>query len=98
MNRQFSYWIQGLALTCLPLTVCAGVQDPAAGFIEDSTWDLLNRTVHDRRAYRNGGLNGAAKGLVISARHATHRGNTDQAELDADQLRLAVEYPLKGML
>jgi len=61
VNRQLGYWIQGLALTCLPLMVCAGAQEHAAGFAEDSTWDLLNRTVYDRRAYRNGGLNGAAR-------------------------------------
>jgi imipenem/basic amino acid-specific outer membrane pore len=41
--------------------------------------------------------NGAAKGLTFSARYATHRGNTDQAELDADQIRLAVEYPINGV-
>lgn len=39
---------------------------------------------------------GAAKGAVVSLRHNVHRGNTAQAELDTDQIRLAVEYPLSG--
>ncbi|MBF8739656.1 OprD family porin [Pseudomonas guariconensis] len=39
---------------------------------------------------------GAAKGMAFSLRHNVHRGNTAQAELDADQIRLAVEYPLGG--
>ncbi|WP_462384147.1 OprD family porin [Pseudomonas sp. Marseille-QA0892] len=40
--------------------------------------------------------NGAAKGTTFSVRYNVHRGNTAQAELDADQIRLAVEYPLSG--
>lgn len=39
---------------------------------------------------------GAAKGMAFSVRYDVHRGNTAQAELDADQIRLAVEYPLGG--
>ena len=39
---------------------------------------------------------GAAKGTIMSLRHNVHRGNTAQAELDTDQIRLAVEYPLTG--
>ncbi|WP_367615291.1 OprD family porin [Pseudomonas shirazensis] len=39
---------------------------------------------------------GKAKGMVFSLRHDVHRGNTAQAELDADQIRVAVEYPLTG--
>ena len=39
---------------------------------------------------------GSAKGAVISLRHNVHRGNTAQAELDTDQIRLAIEYPLTG--
>ncbi|MEK2607613.1 OprD family porin [Pseudomonas shirazensis] len=39
---------------------------------------------------------GKAKGMVFSLRHDEHRGNTAQAELDADQIRVAVEYPLTG--
>ena len=39
---------------------------------------------------------GTAKGTILSLRHNVHRGNTAQAELDTDQIRLAVEYPLTG--
>lgn len=39
---------------------------------------------------------GPAKNLALSLRHSVHRGNTAQAETDADQIRLAVEYPLSG--
>ncbi|QLF95049.1 OprD family porin [Pseudomonas sp. ABC1] len=39
---------------------------------------------------------GAAKGLVLFLRHSMHRGDRAQAEIDADQIRLAVEYPLAG--
>lgn len=39
---------------------------------------------------------GAAKGTRLSLRHNVHRGNTAQAELDAEQIRLAVEFPLTG--
>jgi imipenem/basic amino acid-specific outer membrane pore len=39
---------------------------------------------------------GPARQLAITLRHALHRGNAAQAELDAAQLRLAVEYPLMG--
>ncbi|MCF4998149.1 outer membrane porin, OprD family [Pseudomonas syringae] len=39
---------------------------------------------------------GSAKGTTFSLRHNMHRGNTAQAELDGDQIRLAVEYPLTG--
>ncbi|MHC6225212.1 OprD family porin [Pseudomonas sp. X10] len=39
---------------------------------------------------------GKAKGTAFSLRHNVHRGNTAQAELDADQIRLAIEYPLTG--
>jgi imipenem/basic amino acid-specific outer membrane pore len=38
---------------------------------------------------------GAAKGLVLTLRHGVHRANEAQAELNADQFRLAVEYPLE---
>ncbi|MGE8047120.1 OprD family porin [Pseudomonas monteilii] len=41
---------------------------------------------------------GAAKGLTVSLRHNVHRSNTAQAELDADQIRMAVEYPLAGRI
>jgi imipenem/basic amino acid-specific outer membrane pore len=39
---------------------------------------------------------GKAKGTRFSLRHNLHRGNTAQAELDGEQIRLAVEYPITG--
>jgi imipenem/basic amino acid-specific outer membrane pore len=39
---------------------------------------------------------GKAKGMSVSLRYNVHRGNMAQAELDADQIRLAVEFPLSG--
>jgi imipenem/basic amino acid-specific outer membrane pore len=39
---------------------------------------------------------GKTKGTTFSLRHNVHRGNTAQAELDGDQIRLAVEWPLSG--
>lgn len=42
-------------------------------------------------------LDGAAKGTTLSLQHKMHRGNTAQAEVDTDQIRLAVEYPLSGI-
>lgn len=39
---------------------------------------------------------GTAKGTTLSLRYNVHRGNTAQAELDTDQVRVAIEYPLTG--
>ncbi|MFJ7882772.1 OprD family porin [Pseudomonas sp. NPDC096917] len=39
---------------------------------------------------------GAGKGTSMSLRYNVHRANTAQAELDTDQIRLAIEYPLTG--
>ncbi|TDQ36519.1 OprD family porin [Thiopseudomonas denitrificans] len=39
---------------------------------------------------------GKAKGLAFSLRHDVHRSNKAQAELDTNQVRFAVEYPLGG--
>ncbi|MHB0819397.1 OprD family porin [Stutzerimonas stutzeri] len=61
MNRKTGYWMRALSLSCLPLTAYAGAQEQAEGFIEDGTWNVLNRTVYDRRDYRHGGLNGGAR-------------------------------------
>jgi imipenem/basic amino acid-specific outer membrane pore len=55
---------QGVALSCVPLLASAGAQDDATGFLEGSTWDVLNRTVYDRRDYRHGSLNGSARNAV----------------------------------
>ena len=39
---------------------------------------------------------GKAKGTAVSLQYNVHRGNADQAELDADQIRVAVQFPLNG--
>lgn len=39
---------------------------------------------------------GVAKGTTLSLRHNLHRSDGAQAELDGEQIRLAVEYPLTG--
>lgn len=41
---------------------------------------------------------GMAKGATFTIRHNVHRGDTAQAELDGDQVRLAIEYPLTGSI
>lgn len=50
-----------LALLVSPLAFADSAQSTANGFIEDSTWNVLNRTVYDHRDYRNGGRNGGAR-------------------------------------
>ena len=60
--------------------------------------DLLTRPRKKQRpAEQQAQVNAAAKDLTLSLQHNLHRGNTAQAELDTDQIRLAVEYPLNGM-
>jgi len=44
-----------LALALVSLSVWAGDQDDARGFLEDSKWGLLTRTVYDLRDYKHGG-------------------------------------------
>lgn len=51
----------GLALLVSPLAMADSAQSTSNGFIEDSTWSLLNRTVYDNREYRNGGSNSGAR-------------------------------------
>lgn len=41
---------------------------------------------------------GRAKGLALSARYDVHRANAAQAELNANRIRLAAEWPLGGTL
>lgn len=38
---------------------------------------------------------GKAKGLALQLRYSSHRANKDQGELDANQIRVAVELPLE---
>ena len=50
-----------------PLALAESAQAQANGFIEDSTWSVLNRSVYDGREYRNGGrVDGEA---IIERRH-----------------------------
>ncbi len=44
-----------------PLTLADSAQSQANGFIQDSAWSVLNRTVYDHREYLNGARNGAAR-------------------------------------
>ena len=39
---------------------------------------------------------GPVKGLRLVLMHNSHRANAAQTELNTDQLRVAVEYPLEG--
>lgn len=39
---------------------------------------------------------GTAKGTSVLLRYGVHRANAAQAELDADQIRLSVEFPMGG--
>lgn len=64
MNATLRDWSRGLLLVCSPSLAEAGAQEQAAGFIEDSTWGLLNRSVLDHRDYRHGAVNGAARNAV----------------------------------
>ena len=44
-----------------PLALAESAQEQAKGFIEDSTWSVLNRTVYDHREYRHGARNSGAR-------------------------------------
>ena len=44
-----------------PLALAESAQEHANGFIEDSTWSVLNRTVYDHREYRHGASNSGAR-------------------------------------
>jgi imipenem/basic amino acid-specific outer membrane pore len=39
---------------------------------------------------------GRAEGLTLSLIHSSHRANVAQAELDDDQIRFLIEYPISG--
>ena len=55
------------ALLALPLATLApfaqadSAQSQSNGFVEDSSWSLLNRTVYDQRDYKHGGRNSGAR-------------------------------------
>lgn len=75
MNGQSCRWLWALPVACLPLVTAAGAQEQATGFVEDASWSLLNRTVHDRRDYRHSSLNGAARNAT-----KPHGERNDRAE------------------
>ena len=92
------YGVPGLSLTALYVRGFAidGTHvDPRGGYAylgygkEGRHWE---RDLEARYVLQDG----KAKGVAFSLRHNVHRGNTAQAELDGDQIRLAVEWPLTG--
>lgn len=95
-----AYGIPGLNLTALYVrgfAIDGSHVDPTGGYAylgygkDGKHWE---RDLEARYVVQAG----KAKGLAFSLRHNVHRGNTAQAELDGDQIRLAVEYPLTGGL
>ena len=60
MNRVRSRSAILIALAS-PLAVAESAQEQSRGFIEDSTWNVLNRTVYDNREYRHGASNSSAR-------------------------------------
>ena len=44
-----------------PFTLADSAQSQANGFVQDSAWSVLNRTVYDHREYRHGARNSAAR-------------------------------------
>lgn len=51
----------GLALLVSPFASADAAQSESRGFIEDSNWSLLNRTVFDQRDYKHGARNSGAR-------------------------------------
>lgn len=66
------YCIKLILLLCsliaVPLLATANDQMASNGFIDDQTFSLLNRTVYDRRDYRHGGKNSAARNAYKSSK------------------------------
>ncbi len=48
-------------LLALSVPAFGAVQEESNGFVEDSRWSLLNRTLFDQREYRHGDRNSAAR-------------------------------------
>ena len=44
-----------------PITLADAIQSQSRGLIEDSTWNVINRTVYDRRDYQHGARNSGAR-------------------------------------
>lgn len=93
-----AYGVPGLSLTALYVRgfdIDGTHVDPRGGYAylgygkDGKHWE---RDLEARYVVQSG----AAKGLAVSLRHNVHRGDTAQAELDGDQVRVAVEWPIGG--
>ena len=93
-----AYGVPGLTLTALYVRgfdIDGTHVDPSGGYAylgygkDGKHWE---RDLEARYVVQGG----KAKGLAFSVRHNVHRGDTAQAELDGDQVRVAVEWPLSG--
>ncbi|MFJ3450286.1 OprD family porin [Pseudomonas sichuanensis] len=93
-----AYGVPGLSLTALYVRgfdIDGTHVDPRGGYAylgygkDGKHWE---RDLEARYVVQSG----AAKGVAVSVRHNVHRGDTAQAELDGDQVRVAVEWPLAG--
>ena len=93
-----AYGVPGLTLTALyvrGVDIDGSHVDPSGGYAYlgygkgGKHWE---RDLEARYVVQDG----KAKGLAFSLRHNVHRGDTAQAELDGDQVRVAVEWPLSG--
>ncbi|WP_110992828.1 OprD family porin [Pseudomonas sichuanensis] len=95
-----AYGVPGLSLTALYVRgfgIDGTHVDPRGGYTylgygkDGKHWE---RDLEARYVVQSG----AAKGVAVSLRHNVHRGDTAQAELDGDQIRVAVEWPISGGL
>ncbi|CAG8870580.1 Porin D [Pseudomonas fluorescens] len=93
-----AYGVPGLTLTALYVRgfdIDGTHVDPSGGYAylgygkDGKHWE---RDLEARYVVQGG----KAKGLAFSVRHNVHRGDTAQAELDGDQVRVAVEWPFSG--
>ncbi|MFF7109592.1 OprD family porin [Pseudomonas sichuanensis] len=93
-----AYGVPGLSLTALYVRgfdIDGTHVDPRGGYAylgygkDGKHWE---RDLEARYVVQSG----AAKGVAVSVRHNVHRGDTAQAELDGDQIRVAVEWPISG--
>ncbi|MCE1117381.1 MULTISPECIES: OprD family porin [Pseudomonas] len=93
-----AYGVPGLSLTALYVRgfdIDGTHVDPRGGYAylgygkDGKHWE---RDLEARYVVQSG----AAKGLAVSLRHNVHRGDTAQAELDGDQVRVALEWPIGG--
>lgn len=93
-----AYGVPGLSLTALYVRgfgIDGTHVDPRGGYAylgygkDGKHWE---RDLEARYVVQSG----TAKGLAVSLRHNVHRGDMAQAELDGDQVRVAVEWPISG--